>query len=138
MRWSQAEAKAVQERMAGEPYNRDDYKDAMRAAQYNQKNGWSDDGSKRTSSGTPLRNNQKREGNPSDPPEDGGCVDSFMIATTACDEGGGDIAGDGGDPEDGGLGFEDLGYSMGSLGVHPATPPRLDLVSWMATGSGRA
>jgi hypothetical protein len=101
MRWSQTEAKAVQEKRAGDFYNRDDYKAAMRAAQYNQKNGWSDDGSERLRNGTPLRNNQKRGGGTS------ACIDSFTITAASCGESGSGIGG-GDDTNDGGVEFEEL------------------------------
>lgn len=67
MRWSQAESRAVQEKAAGQNFDRAEYKAAMKAAQYNEKNGWTDDGSERTSPGTPLRNNQKRGEAPAAP-----------------------------------------------------------------------
>ncbi len=86
MRWSQAESQAVQERAAGEPYDSNEYKAAMKAAQFNQKNGWSDDGTERLGSGTPLRNNQKRGGDSNDDP----CLASFTLTAGICDDGGED------------------------------------------------
>ena len=113
MRWSQAESRAVQERAAGRNYVRSDYKAAMKAAQYNQKNGWTDDGSARTSPGTPLRNNQKREGSSNGP-----CLDNFILTAAICGEGGEDlIGGDGeGGIEGGGVNVEELGYVSGRSG----------------------
>jgi hypothetical protein len=112
MRWSQAEREAVQERAAGKFFSRDDYKAAMKAAQYNQKNGWTDDGTQRVSQGTPLRNNQKREGNSgtSQQDESGSCLQSFTLATAVCGEGGEDITGGDGEggPELGGIDLEEL------------------------------
>jgi hypothetical protein len=107
MRWSQAEREAVEERAAGKSFDRDDYKAALRAAQYNQKNGWTDDGSERMSPGTPLRNNQKRGGNSGDSGEtDGGsCLQSFTLATAVCGDGNEDVTGGDGD----GDGMPDLG-----------------------------
>jgi hypothetical protein len=87
----------------------------MKAAQYNQKNGWTDDGSARTSPGAPLRNNQKREGSSSGP-----CLDTFVLTAAICGEGGEDVIGgdgDGGDGdggvEVGGVNIEELGYVSG-------------------------
>ena len=110
MRWSQAESQAVRERAAGEPYSSENYKAAMKAAQFNQKNGWSNDGSERLSNGTPLRNNQKREGGSSNDP----CLASFTLTAGICDDGGDDGSGDGeGLPglDEGGMELEDLGLS---------------------------
>jgi len=110
MRWSQAESRAVQERAAGQNFNRGDYKAAMKAAQYNQKNGWTDDGSERTSPGTPLRNNQKRVGDSNGP-----CLDTFILTAAICGEGGEDVIGGDGDGgvEVGGVNIEELGYMSG-------------------------
>ena len=110
MRWSQAESQAVQERAAGEPYDSNEYKAAMKAAQFNQKNGWSDDGTERLGSGTPLRNNQKRGGDSNDDP----CLASFTLTAGICDDGGEDGFGEGDDGvglDEGGIAFEDLGAS---------------------------
>jgi hypothetical protein len=107
MRWSQAEREAVEERAAGKSFDRDDYKAALRAAQYNQKNGWTDDGSERAPQGTPLRNNQKRNGNSGDSQDnDGGsCLQSFTLTTAVCGDGSEDVTGGDGD----GDGVPDLG-----------------------------
>jgi hypothetical protein len=103
MRWSPAQTKAVSERDAGQDYNRGDYKAAMKAAQYNQKNGWTDNGEERTSQGSPLRNNQKRAGN------NGSCLQSFSLTAAVCGEGGEDISGDEGESPfgPGGIEFEE-------------------------------
>jgi hypothetical protein len=102
MRWSAAQAKAVAEEEAGQNYNQSNYRAAMKAAQYNQKNGWTDDGEERTSKGTPLRNNQKREGN------NGSCLQSFSLTAPVCGEGSEDVGGgDAENPlESGGIEFE--------------------------------
>jgi hypothetical protein len=113
MRWSQAERAAVQNRAAGKFFDRDDYKAAMRAARYNQKNGWTDDGTERTEPGTPLRNNQKRAGNSgnSQDNDSGSCLQSFTLTTAVCGDGGEDITGGDGDgvPDLGGIDLEELG-----------------------------
>jgi hypothetical protein len=110
MRWSQAESQAVRERAAGQPYDANEYKAAMKAAQFNQKNGWSDDGTERLGNGAPLRNNQKRGGDSNNDP----CLASFTLTAGICDDGGDDGTGDGeGIPglDEGGMEFEDLGAS---------------------------
>jgi len=111
MRWSPAESRAVNERAAGQNFDRSDYKAAMKAAQYNQKNGWTDDGSERLGPGTPLRNNQKREGGSSGP-----CLDTFLFTAAICGEGDEDIIGGEGEGgvEVGGVNVEELGYVSGS------------------------
>jgi hypothetical protein len=118
MRWSQAESRAVQEKAAGQNSDRGDYKAAMKAAQYNQKNGWTDDGSERTSPGTPLRNNQKRGGSSSGP-----CLDTFILTTAVCGEGDEDITGGDGDGGvDGGGGVDVGGVTIDELGYVPGCP----------------
>jgi hypothetical protein len=105
MRWSQAEENAVRLKAEGGHYDPDDYRAALRAAQYNQKNGWTDDGSERLSQGTPLRNNQKRGGSSND---GNSCLQSFRLEAAVCGDGGEDITGDEG-VGDSDLGGIDLG-----------------------------
>jgi hypothetical protein len=81
MRWSQAESQAFRERAAGQPYDVNEYKAAMKAAQFNQKNGWSDDGTERLGNGAPLRNNQKRGGDSNNDP----CLASFTLTAGICE-----------------------------------------------------
>jgi hypothetical protein len=111
MRWNQAEARAVQQKAAGQQYDPDEYRAAMKAAQYNQKNGWTDDGTERTGQGTPLRNNQKRVGN-SNKSQSGSdsCLQSFALTASVCGDGGEDITGGDGEggPELGGIDLEEL------------------------------
>ncbi len=64
-RLNAAEKQAIKEKNAGDPYDHKEFDSATKKAQYNQKNGWSDDGESRTPKGTPLRNNQKRGRNSS-------------------------------------------------------------------------
>jgi hypothetical protein len=114
MRWSQAESEAVRERAAGQPYDANEYKAAMKAAQFNQKNGWSDDGTERLGNGAPLRNNQKRGGDSNNDP----CLASFTLTAGICDDGGDGGIGDGDELpglDEGGMDFEDLGASSTPL-----------------------
>jgi hypothetical protein len=112
MRWNQAERNAVDEREAGEFFSRNDYKAAMKAAQYNQKNGWTDDGTQRLAPKTPLRNNQKREGNSgtSRDNDSGSCLQSFTLSAALCGDGSEDITGGDGEgmPDLGGIDLEEL------------------------------
>ena len=117
MRWSQAESQAVRERAAGQPYSSEEYKAAMKAAQFNQKNGWSNDGSERLGSGTPLRNNQKREGGSNNDP----CLASFTMTAGICDEGGEDGTGDGEGDGEGLPGLDEGGMEFGDF--QPASTP---------------
>ena len=101
-RWSSIEAKAVQEERQGDMnFNIRAYKSAMQKATYNQKNGWTDDGTARASKGTPLRNNQKRGG------DSNMCADAYMITAASCGESGGSLSGGEG-PEEGAVDFEEL------------------------------
>jgi hypothetical protein len=109
MRWTPAQTRAVAEKNAGKNYIRNDYKAAMKAAQYNEKNGWTANGAGRTNQGTPLRNNQKRESNSGKPQQSGSCLQSFTLTAPVCGEGSEDFGG--GDGESpfgpGGIEFEE-------------------------------
>jgi hypothetical protein len=94
-RWSSAEAKAVQEKRQGDmDFNLKAYRSAMQKTIYNQKNGWTDDGTERAGKGTPLRNSQKRGGDATT------CEDAYMITAAACGGSDGDLGGGEG-PEEG-------------------------------------
>jgi hypothetical protein len=113
MRWSESETRAVQEKAAGQHYDPYEYRAAMKAAQYNQKNGWTDNGEQRAGQGTPLRNNQKREGN------NASCLQSFpstasvpltasvSLTASVCGEGDEDLGGGEGENPFGGIEFEE-------------------------------
>jgi hypothetical protein len=101
-RWSSAEARAVQEEKQGDlNFNVKAYKSAIQKAIYNQKNGWSSDGTERAGKGTPMRNNQKRGG------DTNMCVDAYMVTAASCGESGGGLVGGEG-PEEGPTELEEL------------------------------
>jgi hypothetical protein len=74
--------------------------------------GMTDDGSQRISQGSPLRNNQERQGNSGASQQDdsGPCLQSFTLATAMCGEGGEDITGGDGEGglDVGGIDLEEL------------------------------
>jgi hypothetical protein len=101
-RWKSAERTAVEEKEQGDA-NHDPraFKSAREKAIYNQKNGWSDDGSERIEKGAPLRNNakrggdQKQSGSNNQEPDNGAFLDSFVSMSVTCGDKDGDSIGEG-------------------------------------------